>query len=327
MPARLPAVFFIALGLVVIAASVAEYTVGRRAEAVTDLVRPEMTDAGLRQHREDFESASRLMRGLGVEIIPGLLGTQRPLAAFLAEDYPELAAFLAESDTIIPFAEGALVNLERQQGRFERADAAPAAGLPGYAWAFVDGALGLALLLGGVLALGARRASRAGVAIGFVAGCVLVVAPLTLGLPWRANDAETVLNSLDPSPAVVERTERSFALAEAAATELDEEFIPDVARALGVPRPALEGSIAVAFPGLARDLRDLPEVLERYERRVEIRSEGADDLRFLQRWPLGLLGWFGPVTGVVVLAVAGWAWATARQQAAVPPASEQPTVA
>jgi hypothetical protein len=306
-------------GAVLLAAGAAELWVSTIASDVLDLVRPEMTDEGLAQHRSDLERARDTIDGITTEVLPAIAEEsgvpEALLFAGLALEYPAVALVLAEQDEAVPFAERALTNLELQQGRFERADSMPAESLPVWAngaWTVLLGAVLAAVAV--VLVRGPMRQRKwaflaaAGVAV------LLVVLPLALQVPGKADDAEDVLDSLNPSDAVVQQTEGYYAHTRDGLEEFDTRLVPDIAATLGVTEEELDARLAREFPEVAAGLDAMPGVMERYETRVAIRSGGADELRTLKDIPLGLLGWFGPAVGAALgLSVAALAFVTLRR--------------
>ncbi len=307
MPRRIFAWTLLALGAVLAVSSIAEFWVGRKAENVSDLVRPEMTDEGLAQHRADFELMRGALVGLERDVLPAaasaLGSTPERIKADIAASYPAVAKLLAEQGAIIPFAESSLMNLERQQSRFENADSYPVGWAPGYSFAFVDFLVAAVIIGAGVdlLLRGRLRRPTLGAVLGV--GLVLIVLPFALQAPSKTSDAQTVLDSLNPSEAVVLRTQTSIATANAAAAELDQKLIPDLAKALGVNRQGFDAAIARQFPQTAAGLKEVPDALERYDTRLAIRVGGAEDLRTLKKLPIARLAWFDPAFGVVLLVV------------------------
>jgi hypothetical protein len=283
-----------------------EIWLGMKAEKVSDLVRPEMTDEGLAQHRHDFESAKGTVNGIQDDLVPAVaesLGVSpASLQRDIETDYPAVGRFLAEKDAITAFAGGIIDNLEVAQDQFQSADDSPVSWLPQWA----GGALSMVLAAGVVVAVatspGRNRPLTAGLALAG-AGTVLVAFALVCMVPRKAADAQAVLDTLKPAPAIVDRTEESFSTARAAAEELDQQLLPDIARELGTDRAGLDRAIAAQFPDLATGVEELPRVLDRYEDRVAIRTNGAPNLRTLKRFPIRELGWFDPAYGALMAAV------------------------
>jgi hypothetical protein len=309
------------LGVLILGAGIAESSVVRIAERVADRVRPELTDDGLARHRQDFESANSVLAGLTDDVLPALaesLNVQQDLLMLQrASQYRAVAKLVLEKDEMASAARGSLENLERQQGRFESADSIPASWLPIYAssaWTMVLGAIALAV----GLALAFRpkmRGPEALVLLG-AAGVLLVALPLAFRLPWKAADADTVLDSLNASEDVVRRTGELYATARDGFAELDERALPDLASALGISRGQLDALIAQRFPEAAAGLAAMPAVLDRYGERVAIRSDVAGDIRTLQDIPMGALAWLSPAFGAILTGLAGWAIVASRRAAA-----------
>lgn len=307
------AAILLALAVVLGLAAAMEWSVGVRAERVSDLVRPELTDAGLASHRHDFEATKAALFALRDDVLPaiarsaGLLPDQ--LESEVSENYPATGKLLQEIDEIVPFAEQGVANLERNQDEFRNADAFPIAGLPSYSLAILDLGLTLVLAIAGIMLWRDAGASGRKLAISatFAVAVVLVIVPVALGIPAKTRDAQAVLDSLNPAPAVVTRTEAALATAEEGFTEFQEELLPDLATALGTTPATLEATIVTEFPETADALNDTPGIMSRYEERVAIRTNGAPEIRKLKDVPVRELGWFGPVFGAVVAAAAGLA--------------------
>jgi hypothetical protein len=314
-------VAILTVGAVLMAAAVAEVFDGMKAEAVSDLVRTEMTDEGLARHRADFESGRQAVVGLQADVLPavaaGLRMTPGQLRAKIDVDYPSTARLLAREAEIVPFAESSIANLERQQERFEHADAMPVSWLPAYASGVITGVLAAVLMVAGVaLVRGIGPAPGRVMAVPAAVAAVLILLPLSLGYPGKAADAEAVLDSLNPSRAVVQRTVDSIAVARAADTEFRVELAPNLAASLGMTDAQFAEAIAEESPATAAALTELPDVLARYDARLAIRVDAADDVRFFKRLPMAALGWFGPVFGgVLAVLTGGAAWATQRKGA------------
>jgi hypothetical protein len=248
-------------------------------------------------------------------VLPALaeaLGVQQDLLMLqLASQYRAVAKLVLEKDEIAAAAENSLENLEAQQERFESADSLPASWLPVYAssaWTMVLGAISLAV----GLALAFRPAMRGGNGLVLLgsAAVLLVVLPLAFRVPWKAADADTVLDSLNASEENVRRTEEMYATAREGFAELEERALPDLAAALGIGRSQLDAYIELRFPEAAAGLKAMPQVLERYGERVAIRSDVAGDIRTLQDIPMGALAWLAPAFGAVLgalVAVAAFA--------------------
>ncbi len=312
------AVPLIALGVLLALAAAMEWRVGVRAERVSDLVRPELTDEGLISHRQDFEATERALYALRDEVLPtiaeslGMSASQFDLQ--VSASYPAAGRLLDEVDEMLPFAEQVIINLEKNQDQFHSADDFPVAGVPSYGLAFLDIALAAVLILAGVALWrnqGVYSRNRA-LAACVVVAVVLVVVPVILRIPAKSAAGQVVLDSLNPSPEVVTRTEETFSTAKDGLAEFQGVLLPDLAIALGTTPSALQDAITSEFPATADALDDLPGLTSRYETRVAIRSNGAEEIRSLKDVPVRELGWFGPVFGVAVLVAAGVAFVASK---------------
>ena len=293
----------LAVGL--LAAGGGELWVGFKAETVANLVRSELTDEGLAQHRADYEQARTVFEGLDDEVIPaaaaGVGIEEAQLRALVDVGYPDVASVISQRDELLAFAESGLTNLEQQQGRFERADSLPVPGLPAWTSSLLTLLLAAMLLSAGGLMF-AGKAGAGLTAAGTVAA-LLIVVPLVLQAPGKAADTQEVLDSLSPTDAAVSRTEAAFATANAGWLELDERLLPDLATVAGTDREGLDTLIAVEFPEVAAGLVAMPGIIERYGHRARVRADGAADLRTLKSVPIRQLGWFGPAYGGAVALV------------------------
>jgi hypothetical protein len=112
---------------------------------------------------------------------------------------------------------------------------------------------------------------------------------------------------------VVERTNVAVDTADASATELETGLIPGIAAQLGISADVLLQAVDAEFPTVAEGIIDLPNIMDRYQARAEIRENGAGDLRFLKGLPVAELGWAGPLMGMVVLGLAAWGLLVVRK--------------
>ncbi len=317
------------IGVLLAVVSVVAMSWASKAEDVTDLVRPELTDAGLAAHRADFETARDLVVGLRDRVLPALavaLGTTTDeFAAQIAGDYPAVGRLLDEEERILALAEKSLLNLERRQDQFERADALPTAGLAISIGPWVGVALGTVIAgCGCAVLLGRRRRKvRASLIVAAIAGAVLVLAPFALQVPGKAAAADAVLSSLDPSQGVVDQTEAARQTVRGAVDEFTNRLLPEVASTLGLTGGELDNLIEAEFPGATADLASMPAVLDRYDARVQIRATGAPLLRTLTSIPIVAVVWVVPFIGVVVMTVAAIGLLSYRRR----PSTVQPSQA
>jgi hypothetical protein len=320
---QLAAAVAIAAGLVVLAGVVASHlpSSAKAGEAATDLVRPELTAAGVAQHRADFELTKRATDELVDSAMPtvgALLGLS---PAQVADRYPHIAAAGAQRATIYPFAEKIVANLERHQSDFSAADDIPMAGLPMTAAPWIAlGAIVVSIALG---LLVIWRADRSAPLIALALfGLCLVVAPFATGYPDKAKKANSVLDSLNVSHELAAQTRTHFNTMVAAANEFEQQTVPDLIKATGLSRPVLDAQLGQQFPALSEGRQQFAAVFARYDARVSIRERGVDAVNKAKKFPLASVTVWTVVPGLVVLLAAGWALVDERRRrAAVVPAS------
>jgi hypothetical protein len=100
---------------------------------------------------------------------------------------------------------------------------------------------------------------------------------------------------------VVDRTVQARDEVRAAAGQVQNGFLPDVADTLTGAAP--EQRLRLAFPDFFRGLDEAPGVLARYDERVAIRIDAFPDRRTLKKVPLTVLAW-APLGLAALLALA-----------------------
>ena len=307
---RFATVVAFAAGLLLLTAVVASHLFSRAdaGEAATDLVRPELTVAGVAQHRADFELTKRATDEMVDRAMPdvGVLLAMTP--SQLRGRYPNIAAAGSQRDTIYPFAEKVVANLERHQSDFAAADAIPLAGLPITSAPWVALAVIAALITLGLL-VSSRQTEPAWLWALAVLGLVLVIAPFATSYPEKARKTGAVLDSLNVSHELAAQTRTHFATMVAAMDEFEQRVMPDVAKATGVSLDARNAQLAARYPDFSEGRRQFTAVFDRYDARVTIRERGVDVVNEAKRFPLEVVMWWTVLPGLAVLLAAGWALA------------------
>jgi hypothetical protein len=308
---RIAAAVALTVGLALLVAVLASSLFSRAdaGEAATDLVRPELTVDGVRQHRADFELTKRATDQLVDEAMPAIGAVLGLDATQLAARYPSIAAAGAQRSTIYPFAEKIVANLERHQTDFETADDIPLAGLPMTA-APPFALFAIAVLIACALLTLLRRGrvwlfGLAGFAL------LLIIAPFATGYPDKASKAAAVLDSLNVSHELAAQTRAHFDTMVAAADEFEHKTAPDLLAVTGGSRSRLDQQLAAEFPALAEGRQQFTAVFRRYDERVTIRERGVDSVVEAKRFPLEAVTWWMVVPGAVVFAAAALSLASA----------------
>ena len=315
---RVAAVVALTVGLVLLVAVLVSNLFSRAeaGEAATDLVRPELTVEGIKQHRADFELTKRATDQLVDETMPAVGEALGLSAVQLEARYPRIAAAGAQRSTIYPFAERIVANLERHQADFQSADDIPLAGLP------MTAAPPIALAAIGVLIAGAAltwlrpgRVLLIGLA-GFA--LLLVVAPFATGYPDKASKADAVLDSLNVSHDLAAQTRAHFDTMAAAADEFEHKTVPDLVAVTGGSSSRLDQQLAAEFPAVAEGRRQFAAVFRRYDERVTIRERGVDSVEEAKRFPLEAVTWWMVVAGAVLFTAAALSLAYERRSSQGP---------
>lgn len=304
----------LASGLVVIGAMASADTFSRAdaGEQATDLVRAELSPEGLRRHRLDLELARDAFEELD-EAMPVFAADLRLAPAELDRrieaDYPAVAPILdrqARRDAF-DFANGIVTNLERHQEDFEKADGIPVTWLPMTAAPWVATAMAVALASTGLWAL--LRPGTVPLAAIAALGLVAVIAPLAVRFPEKAAAADSLLDTLNVTPAIAEHTRDLLESARAASDEMEDELFSDLAAALDMSSTEFDSHVAERFPAIARGRTELDAAFARYERRVSIREAGLTVVPEAKQFPLRAVTWWSVVPGAITAVVAGVAMA------------------
>ena len=279
-------------------------------QAATDLVRSEMTPAGLARHRADFEIATAAVEELYSEAFPAIaaqLGVStEEFDQQLQSNYPAVAEFASSErrEEAYAFADAIVTNLERHQEDFEEADAIPVSWMPMDIGPWLAVGLGGLLALAGVIAL--VRGSRLALVVVAALGAALVVGPLVTRFPQKADAARDLLDSLTFGEELAAQTRALADAAEAATEEAEGSLFPDLAAALGVTSAEFDTLLTERFPDIARARPQFDEIFERYDARVRIREVGVDVVPTAAAYPLTAIGWFaiglGAITAIPAIA-------------------------
>jgi hypothetical protein len=302
-----------------VAATFAAHTWSRAdaGEHATDLVRVELT-TGLAQHRHDFETTKAAVQQLYDEAFPAFareLGiTKQQFDQQITAQYPAVAALLSPEPRrdSLAFAEGIVSNLERHQDDFNEADALPVDWLPLTVAPWLAFGFGSLLAIVGAWAL-VRPTAVAVAAIGLL-GLLAVLGPLVVRFPQKASAANSLLATLNVTPAIAAHTRAVLVSARSANEELEQRVYPDLARSLRITSPELDARISERYPALAAARLEFNDLFQRYERRVAIRETGLTIVPEAKKFPLTSVTWWSTVPGGLTAISAGVALALSRRR-------------
>jgi hypothetical protein len=269
-PRKVVAALVVAAGAAMVAVTFANnlFNVGPSFESLMGDFRPHLTDAAISQTRSDVAGLSAAGAELQTKLSPAMaqqLGmTQTQFAAFVAQNYPQVATGMAQLPQIATTFDGLVTTLDQQRPLFRSADAIPtkdvsATTLP---WSLAGAGLVL-VLVGGTMWF--RPRAGAGLAVGL--GALLVVVPLALTLPQKASDADQLNANLKPvyTQALVTQAKGALTTVSAMGTQLQSTMLPALAAQLHMTPAQLQQMMTTSYPATAAALGNLPTALPRFQ--------------------------------------------------------------
>lgn len=206
----------------------------------------------------------------------------------MRERFPALAtAAIDRGDEILTSIETGVSNLEAHQSDYEAAAAIPVPWLPATVLPWFT--LGLGVVLIGLGAWSLRSSTAASAMVLGAVGLFVVALVLVTQLPSKTARSQDLIDSLDISRDVTERTRGQFDTAQAGGNELLP-FISDLAVGVGMTPEAFVADILPArYPSIAAVLGD-STVFERIEGEVIYRETHVDDFAKVKDQPIQIVG-------------------------------------
>jgi hypothetical protein len=214
--------------------------------------------AGFRRGLDIVNAAGKEIYGSFLPEVQRQLGlSDTEFDAFVAQNYPHVAAFLVRAPEVVKYLNPAVQRVLAQGDNFHDADEFPAANLPVTLgpWSL----LGLGLVLVGVGVVIRLKASMIPVLLVLLAGVGLLAGPLVLG--W--------FHQTDAAEKVAEAARFPFSAA-VANTTVDDTFHFDA---------AFKEMRQAMFPALAQKLGKSPAEMDTY-----LHSTFPDTMKFLDAW-------------------------------------------
>ncbi|MGZ4791415.1 MAG: hypothetical protein ACXWBO_06095 [Ilumatobacteraceae bacterium] len=315
--ARIRIVVLLLLGVVLAVFPIASGLIGKAqgVDNLTDALRPTFGDSRLAQTRADMDTVQAMADQFTTDVIPALadrLGVSTEnLLASLNTQYPDLAAGVSQFDTILPYFQGVVGGLEAQQDNFHKADAIPTKNLPALVVPFlflVPGLILIAFALFGLLKSSEKPAAWCAVVI----GAVLVIAPLALSVPAKAQAVDDLTDAFRPafSTAGIATTREYMNTIQAMADQLTTEAIPGLAEQLRMTVEEFVSFLGANFPKVATGVGQLGEILPRFQDLVAGVEANVDSFRKADsiptdETPTTLLHWLFVIPGLALLGVGG----------------------
>jgi hypothetical protein len=296
---------------------------------LTNSFRPAFKPAALTQTKADMATVQAMSDELRAKTLPAVAGalkmTPAQLQAFIAQNFPAVNKGVSQLDTVLPYFSNLIAGLDAQAPNFRKADAIPTKNLPATTVPYIFLLPGLLLaglsVLGWVLSSTAAR--RAVWGCGAV-GLVLIVAPLVLTVPAKAQAVDNLTNAFRPvfTAQGAATTRANMDTVQNMSDELQAKMLPALAGALQMTPAQLQAFIGQNFPAVAKGVSQLNVILPRFQGLVK-GIEGnvgtfkkADSIP-TKGTPTTLLHWLFVLPGIALVLTAGVAlflpwWSGAR---------------
>ena len=318
MKRRMPSVLIGGIGavLILMAISANLFRAAPAFERLTDSFRPEMQATQLAQLRRDVNGLAAVQSEFATKAAPALAAaarmTPQQFSGVLAAQYPAVAAGLQSVPQVTTQLTGVLNVLDAERNRFHKADAIPTKSLPATTvpWALAGGGLAC-------IAVAFFVPRRRGAASAVALGLVLVLAPLLVMLPRKADAADTMNSHLKPvyTAQLVSGARQSLAGMQAMGTELQTKMLPGLAALLHLSQPQLAGYLAANFPAVATNVATMPAALDRFGRLVNVFDRNLADYNTAKKTSLVPLVWMLVAGGLLVAGIGGFVLASGRAEA------------
>lgn len=273
-PRKVVAALVMASGAAMIAVTFANnlFNVGPSFETLMGDFRPHLTSTAITQTRADVAGLGAAGAELQTKLSPAMaqqLGmTQPQFAAFVAQNYPQVAAGMAQLPQIATTFDSLVTTLDQQRPLFRSADAIPTKSIPATTLPWALAGAGLVLVLaGGTMWV----RPRAGATVAVVLGVLMIALPLVLSLPSKASDSDQLNANLKPvyTAALVTQANGALTTVSAMGTQLQSTMLPALAAQLHMTPAQLQQMMTTSYPATAAALASLPTALPRFQSLVQ----------------------------------------------------------
>jgi hypothetical protein len=300
----------VAAYLIVIPFALSLFSRTRDAQHLADRYRPVMNEQGISQFRANLGLVNAGGKELFTKFLPDLqakLGlSNAEFSAFVAANYPHVAAFLSRVPVTVKYLNPATQAVLAQQDNYAQADEFPIAGVPVTVgpWALL--ALGIVLaVIGLVILLSDRLAGSLLPMIAvLVIGLGLVLGPLVLGWFAKTDAAEHVAQAARApfSAAVSDATVNDTFSFNAAFIEMRKAMFPAIAQKLGLSDAELVDSLHTNYPALMKFLDRWDASIYKGARALSLSQvQYMDEFHNADATPYTALPWLFMVPGAVLL--------------------------
>ena len=310
MKRRMPSYIIGGIGalLILVAFTARLFTVAPAFERLTDDFRPEMRAAPLSQLQQDVNGLAAVQAEFTTKAVPQLATAARmspqQFSAVMGHEFPAVVAGLQSVPQVTQQFNQVLTVLSDERARFQRADAIPTRSLPATTvpWGLVGAG---ALCIGVAFVVPRRRGAATAVALGLL----LVVAPLIMSLPGKADAADTMNSHLKPvyTAQLVSGAQQSLAGMQAMGTELQTKMVPELAGMLHMTPAQLQAYLAGNFPAVTAGLASMPAALGHFTTLVNTFDRSLPNYNDAKGTTLVPIVWLLLVAGLLVAGIGGYA--------------------
>ena len=293
------------------------YSVAPAFENLTDGFRPQMTADNISDLRADLAVVAPVSDEFQNQVAPALaqqLGlSAEEFSAFVASEYPDVAAGLQALPAVGPQFSGVVDVLDEERARFASADEIPTANLPATTvpWGFMIA--GIAAVLIGI---GLLRGGLVAPALALALGAVMLFGSIVLSLPQKADDADAMNANLKPvyTAELITNARGALQVLGAMGTEMQTEMLPDLAARLQMTPEQLQGFLGQNFPALATALGNFEAILGRFTTTVNVFDEQLPNYQEVTPVDLSTLEWTFVASGGVLMVLGGFILGADRGQ-------------
>lgn len=293
------------------------FSVGPAFERMSDGFRPVMQSGPIAQLGTDLQGFDAVNTELGTAIpqLAAAVGmSPEEFQAFLAQQYPDVAAGMQQLPAIVQQFQGVVGTLAAEQGNFADADAIPTSGLPATTvpWGMVFA--GLALVGVGIWMVVSPMRVAAYVALAL--GAALVVVPLLMNLPSKAQAADTMNDHLKPvyTAELIAGGKAALATVGAMGQQMQGQMLPDLAAQMGMSPAELQGFLQENLPATSAALQSMPDAMGRFQSVIGTFEQHLADYNTLTSVAFVPIVWTMIVGGIVTVMAGTWALLSGRRQ-------------
>ena len=299
-------VMLIGVGLVTLTLINNLFAVGPAFEHLIVDFRPALTQSSIATARADIAGLSAVQTEFSSKLAP-TLGAQLKMTptqfnGFISQNFPAVATGMAALPTVVPTFNGLINTLDQQRTLFASADSIPTKSLPATTvpWALMGA--GIVVLLIGFLMF---RSPKVGGATAIIIGLLLLIAPITLSLPSKAADADTLNANLKPvyTQTLVTNAAGALATIGAMGTEMQTKMLPALATQLKMTPQQLQTFLGSNFPATAQALQTMPASMQRFNGLVKIFDKNLANYDTLKPVGLARLIWILMGAGGLITAL------------------------